>query len=579
MEVSYLKAVLRASLGTAFSEDTRSRYKPFSSGLQLQQPIQNPFPFSTALWDNENELEDPAEEVIFDEFFGNTFPPAKPGPMDDQESGAEQKIESDRYLPKPTTDPNEEIIGEAFFAQDNPLPMQKKADIDLHSTSELKMDRSDVKNGEKEVKEDKSGAQNIVNKIDIQQIEVKRVQPKENNGIPTAEVVKEHAIRVPSSDQSSSPGSVSQLAGSNLSSQELNKNQQAQQLKDPSLQRQKSPEQLQPQPRKTRIAEPQKEQIRTPSDIARQEKVHESEPLVKTEEKEVKQDHGESQNIASKIDIQQPDVMRVKPKESDRIPTIEVVKQDAIRVPSSNQLSSPSSVSQLAGSNLPSQELNKNQQSQQLKDPSLQRQKLPEQIQPQSRKSIMAEPQKEQIQVPSDIAEQKKVKESETPINVTQVIQKQSKQNLNTHFFMQTSKEGKAHIAKDKDQKQEMPEQIQPQPRKSIMAEPQKKQIRTPSDMAKQEKVHESEALAKSVKVLRKPTSQENLNAFFFTKSLKKGETQTAKIAKDIALINKKLDEHISKEQPEPVRPVFLPKRPASRNLGGWSNLERNYIR
>jgi hypothetical protein len=111
------------------------------------------------------------------------------------------------------------------------------------------------------------------------------------------------------------------------------------------------------------------------------------------------------------------------------------------------------------------------------------------------------------------------------------------------------------------------------------MAEPQKEQIRTPSDMAKQEKIHESEALAKSVKVLRKPTSQENLNAFFFTKSLKKSETQTAKIAKDIALIKKKLDEHVSKQQPEPNRPVFLPKRPASRNLGGWSDLERSYIR
>jgi len=106
---------------------------------------------------------------------------------------------------------------------------------------------------------------------------------KESDGIPTVEVVKQHAIRVPSSDQLSSPGSVSQLAGSNLSSQELNKNQQAQQLKDPSLQRQKSPEQLQPQPRKTRIAEPQKEQIRTPSDIARQEKVHESEAEEKSE--------------------------------------------------------------------------------------------------------------------------------------------------------------------------------------------------------------------------------------------------------------------------------------------------------
>ena len=353
MEVSYLKAVLRAGLGTAFSEDTRSRDKP----------SQNPFPFSTALWDNEDELEDVAEEVVFDEFFGNTSPPAKPGPMDDQESGAEQKAESDRYLPKPTTDTNEEIIGEDSFAQDNSLPILKKADVDLHSTSELKMGRSDARKWEKEVKEDKIGAQNIANKIDIQQIEVKKVQSKESDIIPTVEVVKQHAIQVPRSSQLSSPSSVSQLVEINLPSQELNEKQQAQQLKDSSLQIEKSPEQL------------------------------------------------------------------------------------------------------------------------------------------------------------------------------------------------------------------------QPQPRKSIMAEPQKEQIRIPSDIADQEKVHKPEALMKSVKVVRKPTGQQNLNAHFFTKSFKKSETQMAKIAKDIALINKKLDEHISKEQPEPVRPVFLPKRPASRNLGGWRNLERSYIR
>jgi len=363
MEVSYLKAVLRAGLGTAFSEDTQSRNKPFSLGVQLQQPIQNRFPFSKALWDNEDELEDVAEEVVFDTFFGNTSSPAKPGPMDDQASGAEQKVESDRYLPKPTTDTNEEIVGEDSFAQDISLHIRKKAGVDLHSTSELKMGRSDVRKWEKEVKEDKSGAQNIANKIDIQQIEVKRVQSKEN----------------------------------------------------------------------------------------------------------------------------------------DVIPTVEVVKQTAIRVPSSDQLSSPSSVSQMVEINLPSQEPNWNQQAQQLKE--------------------------------------------------------------------STSQQQKSH------------EQIKPLPQKTIIAEAQEENIRIPSDMAKQEKVHESEALMKSVKVLRKPTSRDNLNAFFFTKSLKKSETQTAKIAKDIALIKKKLDEHISKEQPEPVRPVFLPKRPASRNLGGWSNLERNYVR
>ena len=186
-------------------------------------------------------------------------------------------------------------------------------------------------------------------------------------------------------------------------------------------------------------------------------------------------------------------------EDHDGIPTVEVVKQTAMRVPSSDQSSSPSLVSQLVGTNLPSQELNKNQQAQQLKDPSLQRQKSPE--------------------------------------------------------------------------------QLQPQPRKSIIAEPQKETIRIPSNIARQEKIHKPEVLMKFVKVVQKPTGQQNPNAHFFTASLKKGETQTAKIAKDIALISKKLNEHVSKEQPEPDRPLFLPKRPASRNLGGWSNLERNYIR
>jgi hypothetical protein len=180
MEVSYLKAVLRAGLGTAFSEDTRSRNKPCSSGLQLQQPIQNPFPSSKALWDNEDELEDVAEDIIFNELFEDTSPILKPETTNGQDSKAEQKIESHHHLPKPTTNAKGEIIKATFFAQDNPLPILKEADADLHSTSELKMGRSDARKGEKEVKEDKSGAQNIANKIDIQQPEVKRVKPKDS---------------------------------------------------------------------------------------------------------------------------------------------------------------------------------------------------------------------------------------------------------------------------------------------------------------------------------------------------------------------------------------------------------------
>ncbi|MBW2663678.1 MAG: hypothetical protein JRD93_17280, partial [Deltaproteobacteria bacterium] len=143
------------------------------------------------------------------------------------------------------------------------------------------MGSSDVKNGEKEVKEDKSGAQNIANKIDIQKPEGKTVQPKESDGIPTVEVAKQHAIRVPSSNQLSSSSSVSHLVGTNSLSQDGNK--QVQEFKESTSQMQKLPEQLQPQPRKSIIAEPQKETIRIPSNIARQEKIHKSEAEEKVE--------------------------------------------------------------------------------------------------------------------------------------------------------------------------------------------------------------------------------------------------------------------------------------------------------
>ena len=233
--------------------------------------------------------------------------------------------------------------------------------------------------------------------------------------------------------------------------------------------------------------------------MAKQEKVDESEPLVKTEEKELKKYEGGFQDIKDKIDIQKPEVKRTQPKDIDKISTVEVVKQTAIQVPRSSQLSPPSSVSQLAGINSASQEPNGNKQVQEIKESTSQMQKLPE--------------------------------------------------------------------------------QLQPQPRKSIISEPQEEQIRIPSDIVRQEKIHESESLVKGIEIIQKSPIQQHLGTHFFTESLRKGETQTAKIAKDIALIKKKIDEHISKEQPEPVRPVFLPKRPASRNLGGWSNLERNYVR
>lgn len=220
---------------------------------------------------------------------------------------------------------------------------------------------------------------------------------------------------------------------------------------------------------------------------------------LKMREKGVKEDDCRLQEIEDKIDIQKLKVKKVQTEDRDRIPTVEIVKEDAIQIPISNQFSSPNLISKLIGINTESQKQN----------------------------------------------EKKKVK----------------------------------HLKKYNSQKMKSPEQFKPQTLKDIISDPQKEKIRIVSDIARQEEVHESDTLVKAIGVSQKPRGQQDLNVHFFTKSLKKGETQIAKIAKDVALITKKLDEHVSNEQSKPVKPVFLPKRPPSYNLGGWSNLERNYIR
>lgn len=60
---------------------------------------------------------------------------------------------------------------------------------------------------------------------------------------------------------------------------------------------------------------------------------------------------------------------------------------------------------------------------------------------------------------------------------------------------------------------------------------------------------------------------------------IKKTENQQHLITKEITNLKKKMDDHIRQEEQQRLRPRFLPKRPPSRNLGGWSNLERSFIK
>ncbi len=268
MEDSYLRKVLRAGYITTFSAETQSdlRKKLPSPRLQLQQRIQDHLPFSTLPLDNQNEIEAVAEEILFEELFGDTSPLVKPERMDEQQ--AEQKFESDRHLPKPTPNTNSEIKA-VSFTQDNPLPVRKYADVNWHGTTESNMDMADVKSEEKEVQEDASGVQETEDKIDTQNPEIKNVPAKESDRIPPVKAIKEYAIRVPRANRFN-PSSY----------QALNVDNPEQQHQQASPEQQHWPEPL--GPRTKRIAETPREQQRAPR--ADQESVHRPSVLVQARE-------------------------------------------------------------------------------------------------------------------------------------------------------------------------------------------------------------------------------------------------------------------------------------------------------
>ena len=247
---------------------------------------------------------------------------------------------------------------------------------------------------------------------------------------------------------------------------------------------------------------------------------------MRRKKKKIKEDEGGLQEIEEKIDDQKLKVKKIQHREKERIPSVEIVKQEAIQIPMSNQFGSPNLISKLAGINTRSQNQNEKKKVKHLKKYNSQKMELPKQLSPQTLKNLISDPQKEKMQVASDVAKQQQL-----------------------------------------------------QPRKTSIAELQKDRLRITSDIVEQKKVHESETLMKTIGVSQKPRGQRNLKPHFFSQSLKENETQMNKISRDIALIKKRLYEHISKDQSVLTKTAFLPKRPPSNNLGGWSILERNYVR
>jgi hypothetical protein len=449
MKVNYLTKVLQ----------------PLSSPVHLQPSIQNHTFFPTVLWGNQDEFVNVDREIIVDEFLNDTPAAASfetmSEPMDVKEPGIEQETESNGYLPKPTVDENREVLKSISSTKDDAFPIPKKEDIHLHhATTQLNNDEPHVKKREKEVKEDESGRQESDDIINIEKPKLKGFLLKESNHIPAVDVDDQHEITVP----------------------ETNKPK----LKEPTFQRQKSPGEIQPQPPKPGIAESSTGKVQIPPGVTGQEKAHEPVTIVKTIE--VPKKSAGQQDLFTHIFIKSP-------KKSG--------------------------------------------------------------LQPQQRKTTIDEPKKEKRPVPPVITKQEKVYEKETMVKTIEVPIKPTGQQDDTL------------------QKQKSPQQIQPQPQKPGMDEPRKEKRPGPPVITKQEK----ETIVKTIEVPKKSNDWQALKTHLFTIPPNKNEAQMAKMAKEIALINKKLDEHGSSEPPAPLEPVFLPKRPASRNLGGWTGLERSYNR
>ncbi|MFX0194755.1 MAG: hypothetical protein ACFFCW_01435 [Candidatus Hodarchaeota archaeon] len=257
MKVSYLRKVLRTGLGTTFSNGSQTdlRNRASSSGVQFYQPSHNRFYLSDALWNNENGLEDVDERILLNEGFRDNSVTLRPGINADNDREAEEKAESTRHEPKPMTNADAETKA-VFFSQENVLSKPKNVDLNPYASTEVNMNDSDIRKDRRHEKKDGGDAQRIAKNVDIQELEVNKIKPKNDNKVPTVEVVQKDAMRAPGSNQLSSSTSI--------------------------LHKRKSPEQLQPQ--KTRIAEPRKEKMRIALDIPKEEKHSESETWLKTKE-------------------------------------------------------------------------------------------------------------------------------------------------------------------------------------------------------------------------------------------------------------------------------------------------------
>lgn len=114
-----------------------------------------------------------------------------------------------------------------------------------------------------------------------------------------------------------------------------------------------------------------------------------------------------------------------------------------------------------------------------------------------------------------------------------------------------------------------------------ISVEPRPRQKIAQQDNIDEQRKSKHDGFTRPIEVAPRRSDQKHLQLQFhsYDESLKKNEAQIADLQKEIRRLNRQLEEYISKEQKELIQHPFLPQRPPSMNLGGWSHLERRHVR
>ena len=288
------------------------------------------------------------------------------------------------------------------------------------------------------------------------------------------------------------------------------------------------------------------------------------------------------QEVEDNSDLQKPKEKRIKPKARNQPPHVEVIDPSSkadVLLESSYQSRSQSLIPEILLKNSSPQKPGEFEQSHQSTSFFKEQSVISDTTQPHTREKVGTQSKQRQTTLESDTADREKLLGFESHVKSVKVVHSPADNPSFISHFSPEQLDNTIPTNRDNSQIQASSERLQLHPVEPGRMQTQKRHLGIIANAAKKDVIDKPLSAEKIVAVVRKPVVQKNLNGSFFTNTSKRGGNQIAKLRADIATIKKQLNEHIRKEQSKPLKPVFLPKRPPSRNLGGWNNLERSYIK